>query len=164
MKASAVVEGKKIEREVRGVQRRWPIANINTSIMLREVCLAVRGKAPYAIQLAGEKQAVAAGAALETSAKVVRYWPDFKGKVQLIGLNLPPGFTFATTDIGADQTQAKIKLNVAANVPPGDYSIVLRSDAQVPYARDEKATARPNVRVADPSTPLHVLVLPKLGK
>ena len=100
----------------------------------------------------------------ESSAKVVRHWPDFKGKVQLVGLNLPPGFSFATTDIGADQTETKIKLNVAANVPPGEYSVVLRSDAQVPYNRDPLATARPNVRVADPSTPMLVQVLPMVKK
>jgi hypothetical protein len=77
---------------------------------------------------------------------------------------LPPGFSFATTDIGADQTEAKIKLNVAANVPPGEYSVVVRGDAQVPYNRDAKAAARPNVRVADPSTPLLVQVLPMVKK
>jgi hypothetical protein len=164
LKAWAMADGKKIERTVRPVQRRWPIANINTSVMLRETCLAVRGNAPYAVQLPADKLTVAAGSMLETSAKVVRHWPDFKGKVQLIGLNLPPGFQFATTDIAADQTEAKIKLNVAANVPPGEYSVVLRGDAQVPYNRDPKATARPNVRVADPSTPMLVQVLPKADK
>ncbi len=161
LKAWAIVDGKKIEREVRPVQRRWPIANINTSVMLREVCLAVRETAPYAVKLPTEPLTVEAGSALETSAKVTRYWPDFKAKVQLINLNLPPGFSFATTDIGADQTEAKIKLTVAANVPPGEYTVVLRTDAQVPYARDPKAIARPNVRVADPTTPMRVRVTKK---
>jgi hypothetical protein len=164
LKAWAMIAGKKIEREVRPVQRRWPIANINTSVMLREICLAVRGKAPYAVQLPVEKQLVAAGALLETTAKVARHWPEFKGKVQLIGLNLPPGFSFAATDIGMDQTQTKIRLNIAANVPPGEYTVVLRGDAQVPYSRDPAASARPSVRVADPSTPMRVQVLPKVEK
>lgn len=164
LKAWAVVNGKKIEREVRPVQRRWPIANINTSVMLRETCLAVREQAPYAIQLPSEKPSVIAGATLETSVKVARLSPEFKGNIQLTGLNLPPGFSFATTNVAAGQTDAKIKLNVAANVPPGDYSVVLRGDAQVPFNRDPKATARPNVRVADPSAPMVVQVLPKLDK
>src|SRR5262249_30268913 len=68
LKASAMIDGKKIEREVRPVQRRWPVANINTSVMLRETCFAVREKAPYAITLPAEKLSVAAGASLETSA------------------------------------------------------------------------------------------------
>lgn len=133
-------------------------------VTIREFCLAVRGKAPYAVQLPAEKLSVAAGSMLETSAKVVRQWPDFKGKVQRIGRNLPPGFSFATTEIAVDQTKAKIKRNVAANVPPGDYSVVLRADAQVPYHRDPAATSRPNVRVADPSTPMLVQVLPPVKK
>jgi Bacterial pre-peptidase C-terminal domain len=164
LKASALIDGKKIEREVRGVQRRWAIANINTSVMLREICLAVRGKAPYAIRLPDKALSVAAGTSLETTASVARYWPEFKGQVQLIGLNLPPGFSFATTNIAAGQTEAAIKLNVAANVPPGEYTVVLRGDAQVPYSRDPAVTARPNVRVADPSTPMRVQVLPKADK
>ncbi len=164
LKAWALIDGKKIEREVRPVQRRYPVANINTSVMLREICLAVRDKAPYAVQLASEKLSVAAGASLETTAKTIRYWPDFKGNVQLIALNLPPGFSFATTTIAANSSETPIKINVAANVPPGEYTVVLRGDAQVPFNRDPAATARPNVRVADPSTPMRVLVLPKVDK
>jgi hypothetical protein len=162
LQASALIDGKKIEREVRPVQRRYPVANINTSVMLREICLAVRDKAPYAVVLPSEKQTVAAGASLETTAKLMRLSPEFKGNVQLIGLNLPPGFSFATTNIAGNE--AAIKINVAANVPPGLYSVVLRADAQVPFNRDPAATARPNVRVADPSTPLLVHVLPKTDK
>ena len=164
LKASALVDGKKIEREARGVQRRYPVANINTSVMLREICLAVRGKSPYAIRLPETPITVPAGDKLEATAKVTRHWPEFKGKVQLIGLNLPPGFSFATTDIAADKTETMIKLNVAANVPPGDYTVVLRGDAQVPYNRDPTVTARPNVRVSDPSTPMLVRVLAKVEK
>jgi hypothetical protein len=162
LKASAMIDGAKLEREVRPVQRRYPVANINTSVMLREVCLAVRDKAPYAVHLPKETQAVTAGASLETTAKLARLSSDFKGNVQLIGLNLPPGFSFATTNIVGNE--AVIKINVAANVPPGFYSVVLRGDAQVPFNRDPTATARPNVRVADPSTPLLVQVLPKADK
>jgi hypothetical protein len=164
LKAWAMIAGKKVERAVRPVQRRHPVANINTSVMLRETCLAVRDKAPYALTLPAEKLSVAAGGTLETTAKITRLWPEFKGNVQLIGLNLPPGFSFATTNIAAGAGATALKLNVAANVPPGAYSVVLRGDAQVPYNRDPMATAKPNVRVADPTTPLLVQVLPKVEK
>ena len=43
-------------------------------------------------------------------------------------------------------------------VPPGTYSVIFRGDAQVPFSKDEKAATRPNVRVADASTPLTVVV------
>jgi hypothetical protein len=159
--AWSVIDGKRVEREVRGCQRRWAIANISTSVALRQICVAVGGQAPYAIKLPSEKATTPAGGSFEAKATLTRLWPDFKGKVQLNGLNLPPGFNMAATDIAADKTEAAIKINVAANVPPGEYTLVLRGDAQVPYHRDPKMTNRPNVRVADPSTPLIVTVTPK---
>jgi len=158
LKAWAMSDGKKIEREVRCSQRRWPIANINTSVMVREICLAIRDQAPYALKLSSEKLTVAAGGNLEFPVTVARHWPDFKGGVQITGLNLPPGFNMATVNIAADKTETKPKLTVAGNVPPGEYSVVVRGDAQVPYNRDAKAASRPNVRVADPSTAMTVMV------
>jgi hypothetical protein len=158
LKAWAMIDGKRVERPVRCAQRRWPIDNINTSLEVREICLAVRPTAPYGIRLPADKLTVVAGEALEAKATVQRHWPDFKGKVQLTGLDLPPGFQLATTDIAPDKTEALVKITVAANVPPGEYSVVLRGDAQVPFAADPKVTSRPLVRVADPSTPLTVTV------
>jgi hypothetical protein len=164
LKASATIDGQRVERPVRCAQRRWPIANINTSIEVREICLAVRTTAPYGIRLPAEKLSVRAGETLEAKATVVRHWPDFKGKVQLNGLNLPSGFALATTDIAADKDETLVKIKVAANVLPGDYSVVLRGDAQVPFAADPKSTARPLLRVADPSTALIVTVMAAVKK
>jgi hypothetical protein len=105
-----------------------------------------------------EKVIGPAGGSVQAQVSVARLWPDFKGKVQLNGLNLPPGFGMATTDVTADKTEATIKLTIAGNVPPGDYSVVVRGDAQVPFSPDPKAVSRPLVRVADPSTALTVTV------
>jgi hypothetical protein len=164
LKAWAMIDGKRLERPVRCAQRRWPIDNINTSLEAREICLAVRSTAPYGIRLPSDKLTAPAGQEVEVKATVQRHWPDFKGKVQLNGLNLPPGFQFQATDIAEGKNDAPIKLKVAANVPPGEYSVVLRGDAQVPFAADAKATSRPLVRVADPSTPMTVVVTPALKK
>jgi hypothetical protein len=158
LKAWATIDAQRVERPVRCAQRRWPIANINSSLEVREICLAVRSTAPYGIRLPAEKLSVPAGETVEAKATVTRHWPDFKGKVQLNGLNLPPGFGLAATDIPPDQDSVTLKIKVATNVPPGDYSIVVRGDAQVPFAADAKATTRPLVRVADCSTPLTVTV------
>ena len=158
LKAWAKIDGKKIEREVRCSQRRWPIANINTSVVVREICLAVRDQAPYALKLPAEKLTIAAGGSLELPVTLARHWPEFIGPVQITGLNLPPGFNLATVTIPADKTEMKAKLSVAGNVPAGEYSVVVRGDAQVPFSKDAKAASRPNVRVADPSTPVTVVV------
>jgi hypothetical protein len=164
LKAWALIGGKKVERPVRCAQRRWPIANINTSLEVRQICLAVRSTAPYGIRLPEAKLTVSAGGVLDVTATVKRHWPDFKGKVQLTGLNLPPGFGLDATDVPEGKDAAKFKVRVAGNVPPGDYTLVVRGDAQVPFARDPKATSRPLVRVADPSTPLTVTVTARQKK
>jgi hypothetical protein len=153
-----MVGGRRVERAVRCAERRWAIANINTSRVCREICLAVRPTAPYGLTMPTGKLKVAAGASLEALVSLRRLWPDFKGKVQLIGLNLPPGFSVATSEIPAAKEETTVKIAVAGNVPPGTYNVVLRGDAQVPFARDPKAATKPNVRVADPTTPLTVEV------
>ena len=158
LKAWSLIDGERIERPVHCSRRRWAIANINTSRGSREIALAVRPQAPYALRASSGSLSVAAGGTLETKVSVERYWPDFKGKVQVNGLNLPPGFGFNTTEVAEGQTDASIKMTVANNVPPGDYTVNLRGDAQVPFSPDPKATSKPNVRVADPSTPFTVTV------
>ncbi len=162
LEATAIVAGKKITRSVGVVQRRWAIANVSTSRLCREACLAVRPGAPYGLRLP-EKATVPAGGAVEVKVNVRRA-ADFTGKVQLTGLNLPPGLGFATVELPAGKDEVTAKLTVAGNVPPGDYTVVLRGDAQVPYNRDPKAATRPNVRVADPSTPLTLTVTPPAKK
>jgi hypothetical protein len=160
LKAWADIEGKRLEREVRWSQRRWNIDNINTSRVCREICLAVRPGAPYALKMPEGRISVAAGAAGEARVVAERLAADFKGKIQLNGLNLPPGFDVLATELPADKSEVKVKVAVAGNVPPGTYSIVLRGDAQVPFGKDPAASNKPNVRVADPSEPLTVIVTP----
>ena len=157
VKAHATIDGKRIERDVRCSQRRWAIANVNTSRAVREICLAVGARAPYAVKFPAEPIAVVAGTALETRATVARLWPDFKAKVQLNGFGLPPGFNIGAVEIAPDKTEATVKINVAANVPPGTYTLTIRGDAQVPFTRDAKTGNKP-LRVADPATPVTVVV------
>lgn len=164
LKAWTVVDGQRVERAVRCAQRRWATANISTSIAVREICLAVRPGAPYALKMPDPPLTLPAGGAGEVTVTVQRHWPEFKGKVQLTGLNLPPGCNMPTTDLLADKNEVKVKLTVATNVPPGTYSLGVRGDAQVPYNRDPTATSRPNVRVADPSTAMLITVTAPLKK
>src|SRR5262249_54035821 len=140
------VDGKRIERIMVPVQRRWPIANINTSRICREVCLAVRPGAPYGLSWAAETVAATAGTPFEAKVKVRRQG-DFKGPVKLNGLGLPPGFGFATMEIPAGKDELTVKFTVAGNVPPGLYSVVLRGDAQAAFSKDAKAATKPMVRV-----------------
>ena len=157
--ATAMVDGKPLTRELRGVQRRWAIDNINTSRLNRQVCLAVRPGAPYRLTLP-DKATATVGGSFDLRVSVGRMG-DFKGKVQITGLDLPPGFNLATVDIPEGKEEVTAKLTIAGNVPPGTYSVVVRGDGQVPFSRDAKPKA--NVRVADPSTPM-TITLTAAGK
>jgi hypothetical protein len=157
LEATATIDSKKVVRELRPVQRRWAIANVSTSRLCRELCLAVRQGAPYGLTCQ-EKASIAAGGSAEVKVSVKRYG-DFAGKVQLTGLDLPPGFGFAAIEIPEGKSEATGKLTVAGNVPPGTYTVALRGDAQAPFSRDGKTKA--NVRVADPAAPVTVTVTAK---
>jgi hypothetical protein len=156
LEATATIDGKQIVREVRAVQRRWPIANISTSRACRELCLAVRSQpAPYSLRL---PETVTTAPGKEVQLKVsLRRASEFTGKVQLVGLNLPSGFGLATVEVPANRSELMARLTVASNVAPGSYTLVLRGNAQAPYQRSAK-TAKTNIRVADPSTPVTIVV------
>jgi hypothetical protein len=159
LKARATLGGKVVERPVSAAQRRWAIANVSATRACREVCLAVRPGAPYGLMLP-EKASAAAGGAVEVKVRLKRHAADFKGAVRLTGLGLPPGVGVATAEVPAGKGEATVRLTVAPNVPPGTYSVVLRGDAQVPFARNPKAV-KSNVRVADPSSPMLLTVTPR---
>src|SRR5262249_12094576 len=110
LKAWAKIDGKRVEREVRCSQRRWAIANIDTSRVCREICVAVRSQAAYGLKTPAEQLRVAAGGKLEAKVTVQRHWADFKGKVQIVGLNLPPGFEVATTELPAGKTETLVPI------------------------------------------------------
>lgn len=158
LKARATIAGKPVDRAVGCSQRRWALNNVSASRACREIGVAVRPSAPYGLTTAAGPLTVAAGATLKTTARVTRHWPEFTGPVVLNGLDLPPGFGVATTELPSGKTEAPFSVTVASNVPPGPYTVVLRGDAQAPYRRDPKAPSSINVRVADPSTPLTVVV------
>jgi hypothetical protein len=96
---------------------------------------------------------------LEAKVAVERYRPEFQDAIPLTGLNLPPGFEFPATDLPAGWNEVPIKVNVAADVPPDIYSVVLRGAAQVPFSPDPAVTDKSKVRVADPASPLTVKVV-----
>ncbi|MBY0230074.1 MAG: PPC domain-containing protein [Gemmataceae bacterium] len=139
----------KLVREVACVQRRWAIDNISTSRVCREIGLAVRQGAPYGLALPSEAKAKQ-GTTAELKAKVRRS-AGFAGKVQVTGLELPPGFSLPAAEIPEGKDEATLKLAVAANVPAGTYSLAVRGDAQVRQGTKV-------VRVADPSSPVLLTV------
>jgi hypothetical protein len=65
-----------------------------------------------------------------------------------------------TVTIAEGQSEATITLELQANIPPGEYTLAFMGQGQVPFAKDPKATTRPNILVQVPSQPLILVVLP----
>jgi len=150
-----------ITREVRPYTRVWQSTDLNSSRPTRELIVAIAGEAtPFALKPAVEKIEVEAGKKVEVVVKCERLWPDFKGDVTLIPLSCPGPIKMNTFTIAADKNEVTLTLEVQAGARPGDYSVALLGQSQVPFAKDPKATARPNTLVALPSRPITLVVTP----
>jgi hypothetical protein len=161
LNAWATIGGKRVERAVACAERRFPDGNANnTARACRQVCLAVRAKAAYVLQVPAVKRLLPPGGSLEVKVKAERYWPDFKGAIQVAGWKPPPGFDVTPAEIAADKTETRVKISAGGDVPPGVYSLVLRGEAQIAFQPDPNMADKPIYRVADPALPLTLVVIP----
>ncbi len=166
VKGTATVNGKPVVREARPATATWPVTplqNIPTvTRMDRNLVLAVRDKPPYSLVAAIDNKMVTHGNKANVKLTLNRLWPDMNQPVQIqpIPPELPPNVTFGGVTIAPKQNAATLVLNVPANVPPGSYSLVFRSFAPVPFAKNPK-DKKNNVNVVLPSSPVLLTVLPK---
>jgi hypothetical protein len=150
-----------LRREVRPYCRVWPNADLNSSRPTRELAVAIRESAPFALRFGVERLEVEAGAKSDLKLLLERRWPDFKSTVRVRTPQLPGFLKIGNADIGPDQTEATTTLEVAPNARPGEYTFNLIGQAQVPYSKDPAAMQKPNTLVEQPSRPLTLVVLPK---
>jgi hypothetical protein len=148
-----------LRREVRPYTRVWSIANMSSSRPTREMVVAVRETAPYMVRIVPERASVTAGGQLELKLEATRYWTDFTAPIRVIGLSLPGGFNLAEVEIASGKTEATCIVDVG-NMRPGDYTLALLGQAQVPFNKDPAAKERPNTLVSMPSRPVTITVLP----
>jgi hypothetical protein len=147
-------------REVRAHARVWNSTDLNSSRPTRELVVAIRETAPFALTPAAEKLEVEAGKKVEVKVKVDRRWPEFKGAVTLIPLAFPGQIKMTTATIPEGQTEATVAFEVQANARPGDYTLSVTGQGQVPFTKDAKAKGPANTLVPLPSRPVTLTVLP----
>jgi hypothetical protein len=170
IKGTAVIHGRKVEREARAASVTWPVQQgvVPISRLDHALVLAVRDEAPYTLTADIDHATVLQGEKVEVPVTLKRHWPDFKVPVQVSALNLPssqPGNrrqqqqqVLLTLNPGTDQGRAV--LNISQNATPGRHTIVLRG--QAPYAMNQKQQQqRQGLTIVEPSTPIVVTVLPK---
>ncbi|WP_439625930.1 PPC domain-containing protein [Gemmata sp.] len=153
-----------VVREVRSYTRVWNSTDLNSSRPTRELVVAIADElAPFALTPAVEKIEIEAGKKGEVVVKCERLWPEFKGAVTLIPLSFPNPIKMGTANVAEGKTEATVTLDVQANARPGEYSVVIEGQGQVPVAKDGKdgkAGAKANTLVPLPARPVTVVVLP----
>lgn len=168
---TATIAGEKVVREARPASIVWPVPpgqNMPTiSRVDRSLMLAVRPGAPYSLALEPDKPAYVQGDKGTLKVKLARISPDFKTPLtaQAIPTELPPGLSINNNQpitIAAKATDGALPINVPPNVPPGSYTIVLRTQTQMPYNKDPMAKQKPNTLVVLPSSSATLTILPKV--
>jgi hypothetical protein len=167
---TATVGGKEMVREVRPASIVWPlpqgVAIPTISRVDRSIMLAVRPGAPYSLAANLDKPALVQGEKGTLKLKLTRHSPDFKTPLTVLAMpaELPPGLSINNNQpitIAPNASEGTLPINVPPNLPPGAYTIVLRTEMQMPYNKDPMAKQKPNTLVVLPSAPATLTILPK---
>jgi hypothetical protein len=159
--ATAKQGDRDLRREVRPYTRVWTDANIGSSRPTRELALAVRESAPFALAFAEERVEAVAGGKITVKLRLQRYAKDFTGKVTILPAASGP-LRVNNAEVAAGQDEVTVTVDVPANAPPGEHTLTVLGQAQVPYSKEgPKAAQRPNVLVALPARPFTLVVTPK---
>jgi hypothetical protein len=160
--ATGEIDGQEFRREVRPYARVWN--NSGTSQPQRSLALAVRRSAPFSVSISPDQIEVEAGQAADLTVELKRLWPDFKSKVTVQPLNFPGQFKLGNFDIQSGETSKPMKIDVQQNTQPGEYTLTLQCQAQVPFNKDPEANDRPNTLVTLPGRPVTLKVIPAAQK
>jgi hypothetical protein len=158
--AEAKVGDKTLRHEVRPYTRVWTDANLNSSRPTRELVLAVRESAPFALRFDSERLEVKAGGKVEAKLHVERLWPDCKNAMTIQPLSFPGPIRMNNVEVPAAKKEVSLALEVRAGTPAGEYTLTVAGQSQVPYSKDATAKQKPNTLVSQPSRPLTLVVKP----
>jgi len=148
--------GEEIQRrEVRSHSR---VLNLVGSRPTRDFAVAIRERSPYSLVLAPDKLTVESGQKGEIKIQLARLWPEFTGAVNFQPHNFPGQFQLGNGTLQPGQTEATVSINVQQGTRPGNYTLVVLGQAQVPFNKDPNAKDKPNTLVSVPSRPLTITV------
>ena len=148
-----------LRRDVRPYTRVWTDPGMNSSRPTRELVVAVRDSAPYRLEWVQNRLDGEAGKTVDAKLRLIRRWPDFKAPLTVQPLAFPGNFKLSNTDFNGDQTELTLPITIEANTRPGDYTLCVLGQAQVPFNKDPSAATRPNTLVSLPSQPLTLNVV-----
>ncbi len=150
--------GEKVTREVRPHARVWQQGD-GSSRAVREQVIAVREKAPFALQFAEPRVTTVAGQKVQAKVKLTRLWPDFKEPLNVLPLAWPGNFKMSNAQFSADANELSIPIEVEANTRPGDYTLSVVGQGQVPFTKKADGSDKKNTLVSLPSQPINITVV-----
>lgn len=156
--ATATVEGQTLRHEVRPYTRVWNDAGNGGSAPMRDLVIGVREKAPYLLKVQPERVTVEAGKEVSVKVLATRLWPEFKDKITVIPLSFPGPIQMPTSEIPSGSTETTVKFTIQNGTRPGDYTVSVLGQGQVPFNKDPQAKDRPNTLVSSPSLPITITV------
>ncbi len=119
------------------------------------LALAVRGEPPFQVAIeADEPIKVESGGKVQLTVKATRK-AGFKDPIQLF--TATPGLTpqrrgnqpqTAAATLAPDKTEARVSIDIPANLPPGTYSLVIRGQSGVPQPKNQQAVPVPSYPAA----------------
>lgn len=147
------------DRELKHVVRPYTRAYQQTgSRAMRQQLIAVREPAPYALQLEPDHITAEAGKPVELKLRASRAWSNFTGNIDYQPLNFPGQFQLGNGSLAAGSTEVTLSINVQPGTQPGDFTLTVLGQAQVPFNKDPAATEKPNTLVSMPSRPVTITV------
>jgi hypothetical protein len=149
-----------LTREVRAYTRVWPQPDMNSSRPTREVVVAVAGVAPFGLRPAADRVDVTAGQKVEVKYQLDRA-AGFTGPVTVAPLVFPGTIKANQVTIADGKAEATVAFDVTNGTRPGEYTLVVRGQAQVPV---EGPKGKANTLVTLPARPVTVVVRPAAGK
>lgn len=129
-----------------------------TSLVSRNLMIAVRERAPYRLEWESPTVSVEAGKSLELNVKLIRNQSEWQNEVTLQNLAFPGNFQMANSSMAGSDSSKKITINVEKNTRPGVYTLAILGQSQVPFNKDPNSKEKPNTLVSLPSLPLTIQV------
>lgn len=156
--ATGQVNDKTLTRDVRPYTRIWADANPSSSLPMRELVLGIREQAPYTLRFEPEHLTVEQGKAVQGKIIATRYWGDCKDKITVIPLAFPGSIQMPTVEIPAGVNEVPVNFTIQNGKRPGDYTVSVLGQSQVPFHKDPTSKDRPNTLVSTPSRPIRITV------
>lgn len=164
LEAIATVNGEKLVRDVRAATITYPSLQPQPGPPLlarldRELLMAIRGRAPYALVPSKERITILQGNKVSLALKLNRLSPEFKSAVNVTGVALPTGMVLQPTVMSPDK-DVPLSFDSKTTVQPGNYTLILRGQTVDPKTKQPaKGMATPNI--VEHAPPIALTIVPK---